>query len=848
MSAPQTQTSLRGVNITSKINPWVIDDNGTVFMRNSGLEIALQYWPPETSSVTTDHLEAIEMAYVNMMEGWNENKGRMRFITLHRPARLNEIMELEYPPSTDPLQVALVEAERTANTERVKSGLYKAHNYYIVIHVPDVRSVERSDRRPWTQAERDEILMRAETERQRLGVLLDGVNIPWSPVMENDAYDLMQSWYNQAMIADEPLTYDPNLVLPEDITLEQVRRDETVRIKTLRSQIVQSEILTESTEYLRNGDNLLLVQDLKDYGDEGYPGMADSFLATLVNYTYWYVVDVVFTGEGGNITTVERNASAAEQAARDSGKRVDAVRALKTQQETAMAYYQNGRFLKFGMSIVVNCPSMRVLRDVRNKIRTHWQGEGRHIMTPGHFTNFDQFVYRLAPYSGLNSDFLHIHQSSTIAQFLPYYGPWENVGGETLALMENAYGTQQRLTLPKQNENGAHMAFVGTTRSGKSFTLQKLLMGFYMQGDLLRIVDMKNDYEPLVAKLGGQFIPCYPGGFLPNGDPVRFNIFEAKDGPMTIADRRDVVAFLKALIAEPLNLELNAILTSAVNDFIDSKTNKVTNTFEGGILMEFVEFLYTTRRIGKIGFLESDATGKATRAFATALQFFCTGVYGSLFNGPSTVQLDNRVIVFDISQLGTEQNLTGAIMTIIRTNVWNAAKKRRYKDRRVVFVNEETGITGRIDEVKTGLQDMVMAGAADNLLTIIVAQNASSIKALDGVLNNVSRIIMGRLESTEEAQLLADLLQLNSEQQQTIMRLRRVAGVYNELFIREMKPDSIAQYGVVRYRPTDIEYALFDSSPEAKTRRAQLEDQYGRDYDKQLAIMVQERRAAQQYR
>lgn len=844
-SPRQSENLPPGVNIVNKINPWHIDDNGVTFLRNSGGEIALQYWLPEMNSVTTDMLERLESTYVTIMEGWGHSKGRLRFATLHRTARNTEIMAVQYPATNNPLQQALINAEAEANYERVMQGIYKTHNTYIIIHLPDFRRVERSDRRPWNESERREMMNLLYDERDRLISLLESAGITCSPVTENDAFDLQYSYYNAHVLGEETPEYDPVLRLPEGVTLEQVRRDESVRIKTLRSQIVQSNTTTDSREYLRNGDKYILVSDLKDYGDEGYPGLTDNFLSMLVNYNYWYFVDVSYNGEQGNIAVVERNVTAADQAAQDSGKRIDAVRAAKTQAETAQAYYQNGRFLRFGMSVVVITNSARQLHEIRSKIASFWQGAGRHIMTKGDFTNWDQFVYRLPPFSGMTTDFLHIQKTQAIAQFLPYYGPWQNIGGETLAIMENAYGTQQRLTLPKSSEQAAHMAFMGTTRSGKSFTLQALLMVFFMQGATLRITDLKDDYGPFVRYVGGQFIQCYPGGKLPDGRPVRFNIFQRREHLLSIKEVADIVAFMKALIKEPLNLELSALLQTAIMTYIESRTDPVQGRFEGGTLGGFVKFLFTTRRIGEIGFTDDSPQGRAVKAFATSLQLFTTGNYGLLFDGEGTVDLNNRVIVFDISQATADDRVLAAMMTLIRSNVNNAARNRKDKRSRVIFVNEETGVTGQIPEVQDAINEMVQAGAAYNLLAIIVAQNATSIRALDKVLNNVSRIIMGRLESRDEIDLLGDLLRLNEEQKTAISRLRRVNGEYNELFVRESKPDGIPQYGVVRFRPTDVQYCLFDSSPEAKTRRDELYETYGQDYEKQLAILVQERRQAQ---
>lgn len=829
------------MNITSKINPWTIDDGGVVFLRNDGIEVGIQYWPPEDSSVTTDQLERLEEMYNTMLESWPYEKGRIRFVTSHRPLRESEVIHMEYPDTiTDPVQLALIRAERDANEERVLSGLYKSHNNYIILHIPDQRpGVERSERRLWSEDDRIEIMMQAEDQRDRIISLLDVAGIPAAPVMEEDAFGLMWSWYNMGYIADEVPPYDPELHLPPDVTLEQVRSDETLNIKTLRSQIIQSENLAPKNEYIRNGDALIVVSDMKDYGDKGFPGFADNVLAKFVNYTYWYVVDVVFGKEAQIKAAVERNTSAAVRAAEDTGKREDQVRAAKMEQETAMAYYQGGRWLRFGVNMTVVAHNEMEVRSVRNMIRNEWDAAGRHVMTPGTYTNWEQMMYRLAPYSGMNSDFIHSHQSGSAVQFLPYYGPWENVGGITLAIMENKFGTQQRITLPKGSEQAPHMAFLGTTRSGKSFTLQRLLMSFYMQSASLRIIDMKNDYEPLVRWLGGQFVPCFPGGLLPDGMPVRFNIFQAKDSLMTTEDIRDVLAFLKALINQPLDLVHSSLLQSAVYAYVEAHTNFQLNVFRGGTLAGFVEFLYTNSRIGNIDFAQNPELGRIAKTFATALQAYCTGVYGQMFNGESTVHLTNRVIVFDISGIGGDEALMGAVMTLIRTNVWNSAKKRKDRRSRVVFVSEETGITGRIPEVAAALEEMTMAGAAYNLMVVMVAQNMTSLDGLEGVMNNITRVIIGRMESQREMDIVQQLFQMNDDQVRAVMGLTRVNGQYNELYIRETKPDRGPQYGVIRYRPTDVEFALFDSSAEAKTQRSFIMDKYGDDQSKMLEEMIQ---------
>lgn len=853
----------RHVNLTNRLNPWYLEEDGTVFLRQSGVEVGLQYWLPEASGLTTEQVEALFETYQTMIESNGVQGSRLRFMTFHRPLTEEETQEMPFGETNDPVQSALIQAEQRDLRERVLNGELNMHETFVFIHIPETRpGVSRSENRGWHPAEAEEIIRKANDERDRVISAFLNAGIPAAPLVAEDPYRLMWRWYNLGQIQDAPPSYDWDYEL-SDVTRAELLLNENIRERTLRSQVCNSDLLTERREYLQNGDTKIVVSDMTNYGKKGFPGLADRVLANLRDYTYMYIVDVSFSKESSIKNRVERQVTAAEKLAEEGGRREAAAKAAQMGTEAMRAYQNGNRFVRFGMSTVVACRTDREVQQVRNLLKNQWNDNGRHQMSAGTYSNWEQYAFNLGPYSGRTTDFMEDQSAGDIPFFLPHYGPWYNSGGVTLGLFENDYGTQQRITLPRDNEGASHMAVMGGSGSGKSFTIMKLLMNLYMMGASLRIMDIKKDYKPLTMWLKGQFIKCTPGAvfseptlsprgeLMPPGTSVTYNIFEGRtvDDPqpeLTPDDLRDILGFLKALIAQPLSKEENTVLTAAVEQFTTIRHDVVqgVRVFRGALLADFVNYLLTMTRMGNIGLNNDDENFKRIpRQLGIVLQAFTQGVYGRMFNGPTTINPTGRVVVYDLSDLKENDPIIGAIFMMINKDTYDKARKRADRTQRIVLVSEETGQTGKIPEVEALLNSVVMVGRAFGLMLIVVAQNSESMTALGGVLNNINRMILGRCTS-EEANVLANMLKLNTEQEAALTRLGRVAGKYNQMMVREVKPDGTAVLGKIVYSPTALEYALFSSDPADSTRRDRIMAESAGDLKYAVRRLADEQRAA----
>jgi len=155
-----------------------------------------------------------------------------------------------------------------------------------------------------------------------------------------------------------------------------------------------------------------------------------------------------------------------------------------------------------------------------------------------------------------------------------------------------------------------HALFIGSTGSGKTFTMNHLVNSRVQQGSRIVLLDNKGDYEEIVKSLGGTHINYS------ENDPIKFN-------PFLIGSEKsnDRVEFLTQFIAsiagfDTENKILYAVILTRVNDYLDIENDTAT-------LTKFYEW-NNTKAKHIDNFPESD--------FRVALELYATGPYSHLFN------------------------------------------------------------------------------------------------------------------------------------------------------------------------------------------------------------------------
>jgi len=222
-----------------------------------------------------------------------------------------------------------------------------------------------------------------------------------------------------------------------------------------------------------------------------------------------------------------------------------------------------------------------------------------------------------------------------------------------------------------KNPNGL---ILGTPGSGKSFSAKReIANSFLITQDDITICDPEGEYYPLVERLQGQVIKISPtsGHYI---NPMDINLNYSEDeSPLSL--KSDFILSLCELIVGG-----REGLQPIEKTVIDRCVRMVYQAYLNEPKPENVPILGDLHRI----LLEQPE--KEARLIATALEIYVSGSL-NVFNHRTNVNIQNRLVCFDIKELGKQLKKLG--MLIVQDQVWGRVTANRAEGRSTRYYIDE---------------------------------------------------------------------------------------------------------------------------------------------------------------
>ena len=243
--------------------------------------------------------------------------------------------------------------------------------------------------------------------------------------------------------------------------------------------------------------------------------------------------------------------------------------------------------------------------------------------------------------------------------------------GEPLYYGLNALSSNLIMTDRKKlkNPNGL---ILGTPGSGKSFSAKREIVNvFLMTKDDLLICDPEGEYFPLVETLHGQVIKISPTS-RQRINPMDINLNCLED---TLSLKSDFILSLCELVVggrDGLKPTEKTVIDRAVR-MVYRKYLSAPRPENMPVLGD----LYNT-------LLMQDE--REARHIATALEIYVSGSL-NVFNGQTNVDISNRIVCYDIKELGQQLKKLG--MLIVQDQVWGRVTANRSEGKSTRYYMDE---------------------------------------------------------------------------------------------------------------------------------------------------------------
>ena len=385
--------------------------------------------------------------------------------------------------------------------------------------------------------------------------------------------------------------------------------------------------------------------------------------------------------------------------------------------------------------------------------------------------------------------------TTSTAIFVPFTTQELFMAGESIYYGLNALSNNLIMADRKKlkNPNGL---IVGTPGAGKSFAAKREITNvFIVTKDDIIICDPEGEYFPLVRAFKGQVIRISPNSH-DYINPMDINLnYADDDDPLSL--KSDFILSLCELIVggknglEPVEKTIiDRCVRMVYQDYLEDPVPEK---------MPILEDLYNL--------LRKQEEAEAQR-LATALEIYVNGSL-KVFNHRTNVELNNRLVCFDIKDLGKQLKKLG--MLIVQDQVWNRVtinrsvhkSTRYYIDEFHLLLKEEQTAAYSVEIWKRFRKwGGIPTGITQNVKDLLASRE------IENIFENSDFILMLN-QASGDRQILAKQLNISPHQLSYVTNSGAGEGLifYGNTIIpfKDRFDNSLMLYALMSSKPEDVE-------------------------------------------
>ena len=385
--------------------------------------------------------------------------------------------------------------------------------------------------------------------------------------------------------------------------------------------------------------------------------------------------------------------------------------------------------------------------------------------------------------------------TTSTAIFVPFTTQELFMGGESIYYGLNALSNNLIMADRKKlkNPNGL---IVGTPGAGKSFAAKREITNvFIVTKDDIIICDPEGEYFPIVRAFNGQVIRISPTSH-DYINPMDINVnYADDDDPLSL--KSDFILSLCELIVGGKNG-----LEPVEKTIIDRCVRLVYQDYLADPVPEKMPILEDLYNL-----LRKQEEPEAQR-LATALEIYVNGSL-KVFNHRTNVELNNRLVCFDIKDLGKQLKKLG--MLIVQDQVWNRVTVNRsihkstryYIDEFHLLLKEEQTAAYSVEIWKRFRKwGGIPTGITQNVKDLLASRE------IENIFENSDFILMLN-QASGDRQILAKQLNISPHQLSYVTNSGAGEGLifYGNTIIpfKDRFDNTLMLYALMSSKPEDVE-------------------------------------------